>query len=81
MEGMIKSHEGQPVGTVVRLDPAGEFGFLRSSDGQEIYFHRNSVLGGTKLEEGARVTFVEEAGRKGPQASTVKLMGKHKLRI
>src|SRR5208337_3759973 len=41
MEGVIKSHEGQPVGTVVRIDPAGEFGFLRSSDGQEIYFHRN----------------------------------------
>src|SRR5450830_85895 len=46
MEGKVKSHEGQPVGTVVRLDPAGEFGFLRSNDGEEFYFHRNSVLGG-----------------------------------
>jgi ribosome-associated translation inhibitor RaiA len=39
MEGMIKSHEGQSIGTVVRLDPAGDFGFLRSGDGEEIYFH------------------------------------------
>ncbi|QHO75633.1 hypothetical protein ACH79_26380 [Bradyrhizobium sp. CCBAU 051011] len=37
------SHEGQPV---VRADQAGEFGFLRSNDGEEIYFHRNSVLDG-----------------------------------
>ncbi|MGB9117388.1 cold shock domain-containing protein [Bradyrhizobium sp.] len=83
MEGMIKSHEGQPIGTVVRLDPAGEFGFLRSSDGEEIYFHRNSILG-TKLSEldiGSRVVFSHEIGEKGPQATTVKLLGKHALRL
>lgn len=83
MEGMIKSHEGQPIGTVVRLDPAGEYGFLRSSDGAEIYFHRNSVLDGefSDLAVGARVVFAEEIGEKGAQASTVKLLGKHGLRV
>jgi len=81
MQGQVKQHETEPIATVARIDPSGEFGFLETTDGREIYFHRNSVLGGTKLEEGARVTFVEEAGDKGPQASTVKLMGKHKLRI
>lgn len=83
MEGMIKSHEGQPVGTVVRLDPAGEFGFLRSSDGEEIYFHRNSVLGAklSELDIGSRVVFSHELGEKGPQATTVKLLGKHALRL
>jgi len=83
MEGMIKSHEGQPVGTVVRLDPAGEFGFLRSSDGEEVYFHRNSVLDGnfSELAVGSRVTFADEIGEKGPQATTVKLLGKHALRL
>ncbi len=83
MEGMVKSHEGQPIGTVVRLDPAGEFGFLRSADGAEIYFHRNSVLDGafSDLAVGSRVTFSDEIGEKGTQATTVKLLGKHGLRV
>jgi hypothetical protein len=33
-----------------------------------------------KLEIGSPVTFVEEMGREGPQASTVKLEEKHQLR-
>jgi len=83
MEGMVKSHEGQPVGTVLRLDPAGQFGFLQSNDGKEVYFHRNSVLDGefSELAVGSRVTFVDEIGEKGVQATTVKLLGKHGLRV
>lgn len=83
MEGKVKSHEGQPIGTVVRLDPAGEFGFLRSNDGQEIYFHRNSILDGefSELTVGSRVVFADEIGEKGAQATTVKLLGKHGLRV
>ncbi len=83
MEGKIKTHEGQPVGTVVRLDPAGEFGFLQSSDGQEIYFHRNSVLDGefADLAVGSRVVFADEIGEKGAQATTVRPLGKHGLRV
>jgi cold shock CspA family protein len=83
MAGMIKSHEDQPVGTVVRLDPAGEFGFIRSHDGEETYFHRNSVLGDgfSELKIGSRVLFSQEIGEKGAQATTVKLLGKHGLRL
>jgi cold shock CspA family protein/ribosome-associated translation inhibitor RaiA len=82
LQGQVKHHEGQPVGTVVRLDPSEEFGFLEAGDGRELYFHRNSVLDGgfPRLAVGSRVVFVEEMGEKGPQASTVKLMGKHRLR-
>jgi cold shock CspA family protein len=78
----VKHHENQPIGTVVRLDPTGEFGFLESNDGQEVYFHRNSVLGDgfSRLRVGSRVTFAEEIGEKGAQATTIKLLGKHKLR-
>jgi len=81
--GEVKHHDGPPIGTVVRLDPSGEFGFLEANDGQEIYFHRNSVLddGFSGLQVGSRVTFAEEPGDKGPQATTVKLMGKHGLRM
>lgn len=83
IEGMVKSHEDQPIGTVVRLDPAGEFGFLRSSDGREIYFHRNSILDGkfSDLAVGSRVMFADEIGEKGAQASTVKILGKHGMRV
>jgi len=79
LQGQVKHHEEQPIGTVTKLDEKGEFGFLESSDGREIYFHRNSVLdsGFSHLAVGSRVIFAEEMGEKGPQASTVKLLGKH----
>jgi cold shock CspA family protein len=82
MQGQVKQHDGPPVGTVSELDPLGEFGFIETSDGREIYFHRNSVLNGDfrELTVGARVTFAEEMGEKGPQASTVKPMVKHSLK-
>ena len=31
--GQVKHHEGAPVGTVVELDPLGEFGFIETDDG------------------------------------------------
>jgi cold shock CspA family protein len=82
LRGAVKQHEVPPIGTITRLDTSGAFGFLESGDGREIYFHRNSVLedGFSRLAVGTRVTFAEEAGEKGPQASTVKLLGKHGLR-
>jgi cold shock CspA family protein len=82
LQGKVKRHEGQPTGTVIRIDPNGEFGFLQSGDGHEVYFHRNSVLddGFSRLTVGSRVSFAEEMGEKGPQATTVKLQGKHGLR-
>ena len=82
VQGHIKDHHDPATATVVRIDRSGEFGFLEASDGQEIYFHRNSVIGrgASKLQVGTRVTYVEESGAKGPQATTVKIMGKHSLR-
>jgi cold shock CspA family protein/ribosome-associated translation inhibitor RaiA len=81
-QGQVKHHDGPPIATVARLDPSGEFGFLETADGQEVYFHRNSVVddGYARLRVGARVTFAEEMGDKGAQASTVKPLGKHGLR-
>jgi cold shock CspA family protein len=82
MQGQVKQSEKQPIGTVARLDELGEFGFIEAADGHEIYFHRNSVLNNAfiKIKPGTRVTYVEEAGERGPQASTVKLLGKHAMR-
>ena len=53
------------------------YGFLESPDGRELYFHRNSVLHNEfeRLELGDCVTFSEEEGQRGPQASSVKRTG------
>ena len=82
LQGQVKTHEAVPSGTVSQIDADGGFGFLKTSDGREVYFHRNSVLNDAfpRLKVGTRVTFAEEEGDKGPQASTVRLEGKHALR-
>jgi cold shock CspA family protein len=82
MQGKVKSHDGSPIATVRSFDGVAGFGFLETADGREIYFHKNSVLNGDlrQVTPGTRVTFFEEMGDKGPQASTVKPLGKHALR-
>ena len=75
----VKHHEPTPAGKVARLDASGEFGFIETSDGREVYFHRNSVLNDAfnRLQTGTPVAYAEEDGEKGAQASTVRLLGKH----
>lgn len=76
--GEVKRHETPPHGRVVQLFSEEGYGFLEASDGREIYFHRNSVLNGgfKQLQVGSEVRFSEEEGEKGPQASTVALVGR-----
>jgi cold shock CspA family protein/ribosome-associated translation inhibitor RaiA len=64
---------------VSKLMPAGDYGFLETPEGREVYFHRNSVLNDAfdQLAVGSEVAFAEEEGDRGPQASTVKLAGRH----
>jgi cold shock CspA family protein len=80
-QGQAKHHERAPAATVARLDPSGEFGFLETDDGQEIYFHRNSVLDDKfdALQAGTEVRFAlhEGEGEQGAQASTVTIVGRH----
>ncbi len=77
--GEVKGHEGVPMARVSKVFSQGGYGFLETEDGREIYFHRNSVLDGhfEHMEVGTEVHFAEEAGEKGPQASTVRPVGKH----
>jgi cold shock CspA family protein/ribosome-associated translation inhibitor RaiA len=78
--GHVKSHLGQPVGRVSRMVPDMDCGFLETFDGREVYFHRHSVLNNQfqSLHVGAEVTFLEEEGEKGPQASTVRVLRNHR---
>jgi cold shock CspA family protein/ribosome-associated translation inhibitor RaiA len=73
--GMVKNRVRQPRGRIVRLFPIDEYGFIEAEDGHEVYFHKSSVLGNVfaRLAVGSVVSFVEELGEKGPQASTVRL--------
>jgi cold shock CspA family protein len=78
-EGHVKQHADQSTSAVVdRLFPAQDYGFLRTLDGRNIYFHRNSVLEDDfdRLSVGTGVTFTEVMGNEGPQASTVKIIDK-----
>jgi ribosomal subunit interface protein len=58
------------------------YGFLKTLDGREIYFHRNSVLHNDfeRLGIGTGVHFSLEMGEEGPQASTVKIVDKPGVR-
>lgn len=76
-----KTHETPLHGRILRLFP--DYGFIQSSDGQEIYMHKNAVAAGgyDALKEGDEVRYAlhEGEGEKGPQASTVLPVGKHHL--
>lgn len=77
----VKTHQVPPHGRVVKLFPYGDYGFIRTPGGRDVYFHRNSVVDGDfdDLEVGTAVRFAETQGREGPQATTVHLLGKREL--
>jgi ribosomal subunit interface protein len=83
LSGHVKAHEVPLHGKVLRLFPYEGYGFIAASDGREIYFHKNSVLGQAfdKLEVGSEVRLVvaERESAQGPQASTVDPIGKHHI--
>jgi cold shock CspA family protein/ribosome-associated translation inhibitor RaiA len=82
MQDHVKAHAHLPAGTVARFDQVAGYGFIQAEDGHEVYFHKNSLINrpSRKIAAGTRVTFVEEIGEKGPQASTVRILGKHGMR-
>jgi cold shock CspA family protein len=74
-QGDTKQHAEPPVGEVVRLFRDEGYGFIETSEGENVYFHRNAVVGDAfdALAVGSRVRvevrYDESEG--GPQASTV----------
>jgi cold shock CspA family protein/ribosome-associated translation inhibitor RaiA len=74
--GMVKTVSRQTRGRISQLFPADEYGYIEAEDGHEVYFQRNSVLNEAfdRLAVGRAISFVQEHGEKGPQASTVKLL-------
>lgn len=78
-KGDVKRHPAQETGAVIsKLFKQEGYGFILNPEGQEVYFHRNSVLHGDfdRLVIGAGVRYVEELGEKGVQASSLELVDK-----
>jgi cold shock CspA family protein/ribosome-associated translation inhibitor RaiA len=80
--GTVKTAARQPRGRVVQLFPIDEYGCIEAEDGHEVHFQKSSVLKNAfdRLTVGSTVSFVEEPGEKGPQASTVKLLHPRRVR-
>jgi len=77
----LKVHAPPPHGRVVELNPEEDYGRIETQDGRLVYFHRNSVISADfdELKIGTEVRFHEETGERGPQASTVYVVGKHHI--
>jgi cold shock CspA family protein len=73
----VKTH-AEPHAFVVRKFDGEGYGFLKTPDGREIYFHQNAVVGTDyeRLEVGTQVRFEETMGDMGPQATTVRIVDK-----
>lgn len=79
IRGDVKKHEFFPHAKVSELFPLEDYGFIKTLDGRRVFFHRNAVIDGRfdQLDIDSEVSFVEEMGVKGPQASTVRVAGRH----
>lgn len=62
-------------GVINMVSPHESYGFIRSFDEREIYFHENALknIAIEELTEGDSVLYGETFGDKGPQASWVRL--------
>lgn len=89
LQSMVQQRRGdakrpqEPRALVVGLFPEEGYGFLKTPEGQELYFHRHSVLHDDfeRLAVGTEVRFEESEGDKGPQASTVQIVNKPGIRL
>ncbi|WP_437874882.1 HPF/RaiA family ribosome-associated protein [Sorangium sp. So ce513] len=71
----VKAHPAQDTsGVITKL--FGDYGFITTTDGREIYFHERSIISApfSDLKIGMGVAYTEEDGDKGPQASTVRIV-------
>ncbi len=73
LRGEVKPHDTLFQGTVAEMSPAQDHGFIQTSTGTRLYFHRNSMLSDSfeSLQRGDPVRFVEIDGDTGPIASKV----------
>jgi CspA family cold shock protein len=61
-------------GTIKRIVRDRGFGFIKTAEGQEVFFHRSGLRGLNfdSLHEGQAVEFEVRQGDKGPRAENVR---------
>lgn len=78
-----RQNAGDPprFGKVARRVPEEGYGFIRTPDGRDVYFHEDTLQGADldELHVQTPVRFVEEEGEKGPQASVVHVLATEPL--
>jgi cold shock CspA family protein/ribosome-associated translation inhibitor RaiA len=76
-QGNRKNHPQQEVvALITKIFSEEGYGFLRSTEGEEVYFHRNSVINYDfdRLKPGDGVQYSAELGDKGLQATSVQVV-------
>jgi cold shock CspA family protein len=76
-QGKTKVHPEQEANAVVaKLFPDREYGFLRTLDERDVYFHKNALVGRDfdDLRVGTGVSATVVQGEEGLQASTVQIV-------
>lgn len=73
LKRVVKPHPTPLAARVSNLRRDRGFGFITTSEGKELYFHRNSVMNGgfEALNDGDAVQYIEADGDTGPTASKV----------
>ena len=73
LRGEVKPHDDLFQGQVSQLYPSEDHGFILTSLGTQLYFHRNALMEGAfdTLARGTPVHYVEIDGDTGPLASKV----------
>lgn len=77
--GETKTHPLNQVNAFVdKLFRNDGYGFLRTIEGEQIYFHQNSTLHGEweRLQVGTGVRYSAELGEKGLQATSIEIVNK-----
>ena len=81
-ESKVKRHEPEPHGVVSMMNRDEGYGFIATEAGDEVYFHRTSVVDDAfkRLKDGTKVRFAlgTRPGGRSLQASTVHIAGKHR---
>ncbi len=83
-QGAVKTKRAPFHGRIARLIAENGYGFIHTSDGQDVHLHKDAVAGGRfdklKADQEVRLMITEGEGEKGAQASsTVTPIGKHRL--
>src|SRR5438132_1127024 len=64
---------------VAKWFPEAGYGFIETGDGGQVHFDERSVIeGADKIEPGVEVRYVLKEAARGPNATSVRVVGRHR---